>query len=153
VGEAARIGAALLVRAGWAPLSVFLLHVFISRVINGYILYPPLDIPMHFFGGVAMAYFLANSFRALPEDALARWLRRIAEGVFVVSLTATSSVLWEFVEFTSDTFFGTHAQLGLEDTLLDMAMGIIGGLSYALISWRQGLLGSLAPIRVGPGAG
>jgi hypothetical protein len=153
VGEAARIGAALLVRAGWAPLSVFLLHVFISRVINGYILYPPLDIPMHFFGGVAMAYFLANSFRALPEDALARWLRRIAEGVFVVSLTATSSVLWEFVEFTSDTFFGTHAQLGLEDTLLDMAMGIIGGLSYALMSWRQGLLGSVVPIRVGPGAG
>ncbi len=153
VGEAGRIGVALMVRAGWAPLLVFLLHVFISRVINGYILYPPLDIPMHFLGGVAMAYFLGKSFSALPEDALARWLRPIAEAVFVVSLTATSSVLWEFAEFTSDSFFGTHAQLGLDDTLLDMAMGITGGLSYAVVSWRQGRLGAVAPIRVDPRAG
>jgi len=112
VGEASRIGVALLVRAGWAPLLVFLLHVFISGAINSYILYPPLDIPMHFLGGVAMAYFLARSFSALPEDALSRWLRPIAEAVFVVSLTATSSVLWEFAEFTSDRFFGLTPSLG-----------------------------------------
>jgi hypothetical protein len=137
-------------RAGWAPFLVFLLHVFISRVLNGYILYPPLDIPMHFFGGVAMAYFLARCFAALPEQTIARSLRPIAEVVFVVSLTATSSVLWEFAEFTSDAVFGTHAQLGLEDTLLDMAMGITGGLSYAVMSWKRGSLGALAPVHVLP---
>jgi hypothetical protein len=148
LNEASRIGAALLVRAGWAPLLVFLLHVFISRVINGYILYPPLDIPMHFFGGVAMAYFLARCFVALPEDAVSRPLRPIAEVVFVVSLTATASVFWEFAEFTSDALFGTHAQLGLDDTLLDMALGIAGAASYAATTWRLGALGTISPVSV-----
>jgi hypothetical protein len=150
-GEASRIGVALVARAGWAPLLVFLLHVFISRVINGYVLYPPLDIPMHFFGGVAMAYFLAKCFAAMPEGAIVRSLRPIAEVVFVVSLTATSSVLWEFAEFTSDAVFGTHAQLGLDDTLLDMALGIAGGLSYAVTTWRRGALGAVDPMRADSG--
>jgi len=141
-----RIGGLLIARAGWAPIFVFLLHVFISRVLNGYILYPPLDIPMHFFGGVAMAYFLAKSFAAVPEGAIAQPYRPFAEFVFVVSVTATASVVWEFAEFTSDLLFGTQAQVGLDDTLLDMALGIAGGLSYALMSWRQGTLGVVAPV-------
>lgn len=138
----------LLARAGWAPLFVFLLHVFISRVLNGYILYPPLDIPMHFFGGVAMAYFLASCFAALPEGAVAREYRPAAAFVVVVSLTATASVLWEFAEFTSDAFFGTNAQVGLHDTLLDMALGILGGVSFMLTSWRLGTLGAHSPVTV-----
>lgn len=151
LGRACRVGVALVVQAGWAPLSVFVLHVFISRVVNGYILYPPLDIPIHFFGGVAMAYFLATCFAALPEDAIAGSLRPIAEAVFVVSLTATSSVFWEFAEFTSDALFGTQAQLGLDDTMLDMALGIAGGLSYAVAAWGLGTLGTVAPIRLDAG--
>jgi hypothetical protein len=136
----------LVARAGWAPILVFLLHVFISRVLNGYILYPPLDIPMHFFGGVAIAYFLAKSFGAVPDGAIAQPYRPFAEFVFVVCATATAAVVWEFAEFTSDLLFGTQAQVGLDDTLLDMALGIFGGLSYAFISWRQGTLGVVAPV-------
>jgi hypothetical protein len=136
-------------RAGWAPILVFLLHVFISRVVNGYILYPPLDIPMHFFGGVAMAYFISTCFAALPEDAVSPRYRKVAQFVFVVSLTTTASVFWEFAEFTSDTFFGTRAQLGLDDTMFDMVLGIIGATSYAVMSWRQGLLGAVSRVRIG----
>ncbi len=149
LSDVSRVGAALVFRAGWAPVLVFLLHVFISRVVNGYILYPPLDIPMHFFGGVAMAYFLAKCFTALPEDTIARSLRPIAETVFVVSLTTTSSVIWEFAEFTSDTVFGTHAQLGPDDTLLDMALGIAGALVYVAMTWRLGALGAVQRVRLG----
>jgi hypothetical protein len=147
-----KVGIQLVGRAGWAPIFVFLLHVFISRVLNGYILYPPLDIPMHFFGGVAMAYFLAKSFAGLPEGAVAPALRPLAEFVVVLSLTATASVFWEFAEFTSDTLFGTHAQVDLDDTLLDMALGIAGGASYLLAVWRQGVLGVVAPLGAGVGA-
>jgi len=135
-------------RSGWAPILVFLLHVFISRVLNGYILYPPVDIPMHFFGGVAMAYFLSACFAALPDGAVREDLRAIAQIVVVVSLTATASTFWEFAEFTSDALFGTHAQLGLEDTLLDMALGVAGGMSFVLMSWRQGALGLVMPLEV-----
>jgi len=46
-------------RGAWAPVLVFGLHVFISPALNAYLLFPPLDIPMHFFGGVAIAYFFA----------------------------------------------------------------------------------------------
>jgi len=74
LSEASRMGVAL----------VFGLHVFISRVINGSILYPPVDIPM------------------------------------------------------------------LDDTLLDMALGIAGGLSYAVMAWRLGALGAVAPMRAAP---
>jgi hypothetical protein len=151
-GQAARIAAMLVSRAGWAPLFVFLLHVFISRVLNGYILYPPLDIPMHFFGGVAIAYFFSKCFAALPEDAIAPWFRPVAEFVVVLSLTVTASVFWEFAEFTSDTFFGTHAQLDLEDTLFDMALGIAGGASLLLMGWRQGALGAVLPLSASDGA-
>jgi hypothetical protein len=127
---------------------VFLLHVFISRVLNGYILYPPLDIPMHFFGGVAMAYFVSRCFAAIPQDVVAPGWRAVAQGLLVISLTASASVAWEFAEFTSDVFFGTRAQLGLDDTLLDMALGIAGGASYVLMGWRQGALGTVVPVRV-----
>ena len=152
IERVSQIAGLLVRRAGWAPLLVFLLHVFISRVLNGYILYPPLDIPMHFFGGVAIAYFLSMCFAALPEDAVSPAYRAAAELVLVMSLTATASVVWEFAEFTTDTLFGTHAQLGLEDTLGDMVLGIAGGASYVLASWRRGTLGLVLPLEAGQGA-
>jgi hypothetical protein len=150
--EVSKVTGQLIARAGWAPILVFILHVFISRVLNGYILYPPLDIPMHFFGGVAMAYFLSACFAALPENAVRSDMRALAQFVFVVGLTTTASTFWEFAEFTSDTLFGTHAQLGLEDTLLDMSLGIAGGTSYVLMSWRQGVLGLVTPLQVTEGS-
>jgi hypothetical protein len=146
------VSAELVRRYGWPPLFVFLLHVFISRVLNGYILYPPLDIPMHFFGGVAIAYFFSGCVLALPNRAVDSAWRAIVHLVLVLSLTATASVFWEFAEFTSDALFGTHAQLDLDDTLLDMALGIAGGAAYVLMSWRQGLLGVAVPVRASNGA-
>jgi hypothetical protein len=131
---------ALLVRASWAPLLVFLVHVFISRVLNAYLLFPPVDIPMHFVGGVAMAYFLSICFAALPDIDASPRLRSLAQTAFVVMGTSTASVFWEFAEFFSDTFFGTRAQLGLEDTLFDMALGIVGSLCYAALALRHGAL-------------
>lgn len=140
------VAGSLVARAGWAPLLVFLLHVFISRVLNGYILFPPLDIPMHLFGGIAMAYFLSCCFTAIPEGVVAGRFRTLAECVVVLSLTATASVCWEFAEYLSDALFGTQAQLGLEDTLLDMALGILGAVSYLLVALQRGLVGTIAPL-------
>ena len=127
-------------RAAWAPCLVFLLHVFISRVLNAYLLFPPLDIPMHFFGGVAMAYFLAACVRALGVSSESPALGRVVPALLVFSLTCTASVFWEFAEFFSDLLLGTHAQLGLEDTLLDMALGSAGGTLFVAWAWRTGAL-------------
>lgn len=125
-------------RAAWAPGAVFLLHVFVSRVLNAYALFPPLDIPMHFFGGVAIAYFCAACLGALPDEAVAARFRIVLFGAATFASTCTAAVFWEFAEFLSDRYFGTHAQGGLEDTLLDLALGAGGGLTFALaVSWSR----------------
>ena len=131
----------LWLRAGWFPTAVFLLHVFISRVVNGYILYPPLDIPMHFLGGVAIAFFFSRCLAMVPDGAISGAPRHIAQALLVFSLTGTATVFWEFAEFVSDRVFGTRAQLGLEDTLLDMALGVAGGIAYLLSAYQRATLG------------
>lgn len=45
----------------------------------------------------------------------------------VFALTATAAVAWEFAERISDRCLHSHAQIGLDDTLFDMALGIVGG--------------------------
>ena len=132
-----RAALAMPLRAAWAPALVFSLHVFISRALNAYLWFPPLDIPMHFFGGVAIAYFFGGCLRALPADAIAGGLRRWLVAAFVFALTCAATVFWEFAEFFSDRLFGTHAQLGLEDTLLDMALGVAGGLTYLAMASKS----------------
>jgi hypothetical protein len=128
-------------RAGWFPTVVFLLHVLISRVLNGYILYPPLDIPMHFLGGVAIAFFFSRVLALVPEGIISGTPRIAAQALCVFALTCTATVFWEFAEFCSDRLFGTHAQLGLEDTLLDMALGVAGGLAYLASAYQRATLG------------
>jgi hypothetical protein len=101
---------------------------------------------MHLLGGVAIAYFFSSCFAALPEGLMAKEFRWIAEILCVASLTATAAVFWEFAEFTSDRLFGTGAQKGLDDTLLDMALGILGGLMYLLFARSRGSLGEVRPL-------
>jgi hypothetical protein len=42
-------------------------------------------------------------------------------------------VLWEFYENTIDHFFGTHMVRGLEDTIMDLAMGLLGALVLSVL--------------------
>jgi hypothetical protein len=121
----------------WAPLLVFGLHIIASRVFGWYGPYPDLDIPMHFAGGVAIAWFIH---RALVNASRAAWLapfQAATHVLLVLALVGSSTVLWEFAEYVSDRFFGTHAQGGLEDTLLDMALGCCGGIALiGCLLWR-----------------
>jgi hypothetical protein len=49
-------------------------------------------------------------------------------------------VFWEFAEYVYDRAFGTRHQLSLDDTLLDMLLGIIGGGVFLIGSaWTGGL--------------
>ena len=47
-------------RAAWPPVLVFDLHVVFSRVLGAYLVFPLLDVPMHFFGGMAIMYFFTK---------------------------------------------------------------------------------------------
>jgi hypothetical protein len=112
----------------WAPGSIFLFHVIASKGFDAYYHFPGLDIPMHFFGGVAIAYFCYGSFINAKRFELLGNPNKFVEIITIFSLASTSTIFWEFAEYISDHLFGTHMQGGLEDTLLDMLLGMCGGL-------------------------
>ena len=120
-------------RAAWAPIVVFGIHEVSARL-NYYRAWPPLDIPMHFLGGIAIAFFFGQAYRAAEEMDLLGRPGEILYGVMVFALTCSSTVFWELAEFLSDRYLGSHMQGGLEDTLGDMLVGILGGLTFLGVS-------------------
>ena len=125
--------------AGWAPIVVFGAHVVSSRVLSLYSAFPPLDIPMHLAGGAAIGFFFWRSLQ-LPESRFAVGeMVPTAAGLLSFAAVGTAAVVWEFAEWLSDRYVGTQAQLGLEDTLLDMSLGIVGGLALVLVVVLRGV--------------
>ena len=122
-------------RYGWFPIAVFLAHEYCSHVLDGYGRWPAIDIPMHFLGGFAMAYFLDGALRTFRDRALLRAPEPILRLLLVFALVGTIATFWEFAEWISDRYFGTNCQMGdLDDTLLDQLVGLLGGLAYLLPS-------------------
>jgi len=117
-------------RAAWPPALVFALHVVASLGFHAYARLPSLDIAMHLLGGCAIACCFARTLDVLARDHAAARLDARVQMLFVFALTATAAVVWEFAEFVSDRTSGTSAQAGLEDTLLDLALGMLGGALY-----------------------
>ena len=46
-------------------------------------------------------------------------------------------IFWEFYENGLDYFLGTHMVRGLEDTIVDMLLGLMGALVFSLFYWRR----------------
>jgi hypothetical protein len=71
-------------------------------------------------------------------------------GIFVVTaaLGITLGALWELVEWRSDAWFGTHLQLGNEDTVGDVLRDTLGSLVGAalLVVWSRYGWGSVRRI-------
>jgi len=109
----------------------------VSRVFNGYRLWPSTDIPMHFAGGMAIAYFISRSFRRLPRESVARSRVVVLELLLIGSLTATAAVLWEFAEFAVDQVFASNVQVSLANTMRDLATGLSGGALCILVRSRR----------------
>jgi hypothetical protein len=122
---------------GWVPMTVFIIHAFLSQVIHLYDLWSPADIPMHFTGGVAIAFFISRCFQLLPRESIKRSRIALLELLLIGSLTATAAVFWEFAEFSIDQLFGTNVQVSLANTMQDMAMGILGSIFLIAIRIRQ----------------
>lgn len=113
--------------AAWAPLTVLILHVIATRGFNAYHRFPWLDLPFHFFGGVAIAYFLWRSITIEVARPVLGQLSCSGQILFTLAALGTVTVLWEFAEWTTDHFGWTGAQRGLDDTMGDMVIGVFGG--------------------------
>ncbi len=127
------------VRKGiWVPLTVFIVHEVFAHIHgNLYDLYPSLDIPMHFAGGGAIAYFSSVFIRQMEEKKFLVVRSEIVAMIFIFAFTATAATFWEYAEWISDHTFGTQAQKGLDDTLLDIVVGLSGGVMFLLMFQRN----------------
>ena len=115
-------------KAGWIPVAAFLLHLLNSKVLGIYGAYPHMDVPMHLLGGVTIAFFFWRSVSIGEAKPVLGPMTPF--GRFLLALTGlgASTVLWEFLEWTGDSMGISEAQAGLNDTMFDMLMGIVGGL-------------------------
>lgn len=118
---------------GWAPLLVFTAHLFAVKVFHVYSLWPSFDTPMHFAGGLAVAFFTSRLFRELPVWSERRYLWAVIELILIGCVTATVAVFWEFYEFANDQLFSTSIQVSLSDTMKDLALGLTGAAVFILI--------------------
>jgi hypothetical protein len=119
-----------LLQAGWAPAAVFLFHAYASRVLRLYENHPASDIVMHAVGGLVISFFFWRTTSLAVGAGVIGAINRTGLSVIVFGLTCAAAVFWEFGEYLSDRYLGTRAQLGLDDTLGDMLVGIVGGVAF-----------------------
>jgi hypothetical protein len=123
-----------LFKAGFAPLFVFTFHILSTRVFGIYRLWPNFDDIMHFSGGVAIAYFFVHALIIGREYNIFSSFTKFTFVITAFSFTSTVAVIWEFLEWASDHYLGTYLQNSLDDTMLDMLLGMCGGLVVIVIS-------------------
>ena len=85
---------------------------------------------MHFFGGVATGIFFHRLCLNASRLRIFGPYHAVTHAVLVFGLVCAATVFWELGEFTSDQFFGTHAQLGNTDTMTDLLLGVSGGMFF-----------------------
>ena len=116
-------------RGAWAPLTLIAIHAVALFGLDAYEHFPPIDIPMHFFGGVSAAYFLRWALLIAPECGVGKTVALSTVNRRVLAMTFAITVLWEIAEFWIDRTRGTHLQLGPADTAGDMFLGTLGAVA------------------------
>ena len=119
--------------SAWAPLIVFGFYIF-GLLVSLFDNYPFMDIPTHFMGGVAITYFYRSAIR--HSQSLVGDIPLSIQIIFAFTCTGTTTVFWEFYENFADHFLGTSMVRGLEDTIVDLILGISGALVLSLF-YRQ----------------
>jgi len=120
--------------AAWAPLGVFCAYS-LGLFLQLFKLYPALDMPCHFLGGVAITYFYRVAIKHSQKFVGA--IPFPVQILLAFTCTGTTTVLWEFYENFADAFLGTHMVRGLEDTLVDLLMGLSGALVLSVFYRRR----------------
>ena len=58
---------------------------------------------------------------------------KYAIGFIVVILTVAFGVIWEIAEWSSDMLLGTYEQWGYDDTIKDLFVDMIAGITLAIL--------------------
>jgi len=114
---------------GWAPALVLFFHFLLATPLNLYARVPSLDSYEHLAGGIAFATFFWRSVSIPEARVLGSW-STVAKVLCTFTAVGTAAVAWEVFEWMTDRLGWTRAQFGLADTLLDMVLGITGGVVF-----------------------
>jgi hypothetical protein len=125
---------ATLRESAWAPLSVIGFYLF-GLAFHLFDLYPSLDIPTHFFGGVAITYFYRSAI--YQSQKIVGEIPLPIQVILGFTCTGTTIIFWEFYENILDFVFHAHNVLGLYDTLKDMLNGLLGALVLTIFYRRR----------------
>jgi len=120
--------------AAWAPLSIIAFYA-VGLALHLYDLFPSLDLPSHLMGGVAITYFFRSAIK--NSQSLVGDIPILIQIIFAFTCTGTTIIFWEFYENLLDLFFGTHMVRGLEDTIVDMFLGLLGALVLTVFYRRR----------------
>jgi len=120
--------------SAWAPLGVFLFYL-IARSLQLFSVFPSLDIPTHFLGGVVITYF----YRVAIQNAqkLVGEIPFPIQVIFAFTCAGTTMIFWEFYEYISDFLFDTKMVRGVTDTTVDFFVGLFGALILSIIYRRR----------------
>lgn len=124
----------ILREAAWAPMTVIGFYLF-GLAFHLYDLYPPLDIPTHFFGGVAITYFYRSAI--YHAQKIVGEIPLPVQVILAFTCTGTTIIFWEFYEITLDFLFEANNVLGLTDTIKDMFVGLLGALALTVFYRRR----------------
>lgn len=134
-GQSARQWIAVTLReAAWAPLSILGFYL-LSRTLQLFKYFPPLDIPIHFLGGVLITYFHRVAIR--ESQKFVGEIPFPIQVFFAFTCTATAAIFWEFYENILDFFFATQMVRGVKDTVVDLFVGLLGALVFSMLYRRR----------------
>lgn len=85
-----------------------MLQLVLLAVFDIYARFPQFDVPMHFLGGIAMAFFLHRAAVNGCRFGILGPFHPLTHVVLGLGLTCMAAVFWEFPEFLVDSTF-VHA--------------------------------------------
>jgi hypothetical protein len=116
------------------PLIVAYIAIAIGvDAVHAYTWWPDLDVPMHYAGAVALAFVLDRSLARAREFRLLKPIGAWQSALAVFALVCMISMFWEIGEYLSDRYLGTHAQGGLDDTMTDMIIDVVGSVAFLAV--------------------
>jgi hypothetical protein len=119
--------------------------LFLGEVAHFYETYWWWDSVFHGLSGLAMGLIAYISLILAYRKHNVR-LAPIFTSVFAICVSVALSAVWEIIEFSIDSFFGTNMQPSAADTMWDLIAGLVGallsgwsGYRYILHNVRYGL--------------
>src|SRR3990167_6356124 len=94
---------------------------------------PWVDMPMHFLGGASIGLAGIGFLSLFKQRGFVNEPPFLLQAFFIISFVGLAAVSWELWEFSMDIVFARHLHTDLFDTMVDMFLGLLGGLAAVLV--------------------